>query len=171
MTSIEPTLDALISTHDATHREYSTALARGDAKGAEIAAKQLSVLGKKIDAAAQRDMNDIDAQIRKLEKMTPETQRQMRELSAQAASLGRLASEQLPMEQTNEELLQSREFANRELAKSMAMLILFLTLGIAFISGYYNVVVFIGIVCLFIVYKPFSTSFRWHNIYRKLRDL
>lgn len=171
MTTPEPTLSALISTHDATHREYSTALARGDSKGAKVAAAQLSALGKKIDIAAQNNINDIDAQIGQLESMTPEMQNQMRELSIQAATLGRLASEQFPSGQMSEELRQSRDRAHRETAKSMAMIILFITLVVAFITGYYGAVIVIGMATLFLVYKPFSTSFRWDNIYRKLRDL
>jgi hypothetical protein len=171
MTTPEPTLGALISTHDATQREFSTALARGDSKGAEVAAAQLSALGKKIDIAAQDNISDIDVRIGQLESMTPEMQNQMRELSIQAATLGRLASEQFPSGQMSEELRQSRDRAHREVAKSMAMIILFITLIVAFITGYYSVVIAIGMTTLFLVYKPFSTSFRWHNIYRKLRDL
>ena len=171
MTSTQPTLGELLSTHDATHREYSTSIARGDSKGAEVAAQQLGKLGQQIDAAAQQDIAAIDSKLGQLESMTPEMQRQMRELSVQAANLGRLASEHYPSADMNEELRQARARASREGAKSMAMIVLFITLALALITGHYGVVIVIGMAALFLVYKPFSTSFRWHNIYRKLRDM
>ena len=143
-----------------------------DAAGASIVNRMTSQI-KGIEAAI-RNAGDAISLTQTAEGALAEVTQilhRMRELSVQAANLGRLASEHYPSADMNEELRQARARASREGAKSMAMIVLFITLALALITGHYGVVIVIGMAALFLVYKPFSTSFRWHNIYRKLREM
>ena len=166
---VQPSLESLVSTHDATYREYATAIARGDMKGIEVAGKQLKMLGEQIGNAAESAVSSINAELNKVHSLTPEVQRRARDLTVEAANLGRLAREHIPSATMDAELEQSAERSRAAVSVSVAMFILFLTLAIAFLTGYYKPVVIIGLALIFLVYKPFSASFRWQELSKSLK--
>ena len=88
-------LDQLIATHDATHREFARAIARGDEAGVSAANRDLINIGEQLSVAAQQTVQDIDAELGRVEQMEPTLRQRARLLGAEAAELGRLARQQV----------------------------------------------------------------------------
>lgn len=157
-------LDQLIASHDATHREFARAVSRGDKSGANAANRDLINIGEQIDASAYSTIAEIDQQLAQVQGMSPELRHRTRQLQAQAAQLGRITYDQIDNSVRQAELKTAAASSRSAMSVSHAVLIIFITAALAFITGYHRIVLTIGIVLLFIFYKPFSASVRWQEL-------
>lgn len=157
-------LDQLIAAHDATHREFARAIARGDEEGVNAANRDLINIGEQLSAAAQQTVQDIDANLAHVEQMNPALQQRARLLEAEAAELGRLTRRQVDNSVRSAEVAHSTETSLAAISTTRAAFILFITLAIAMITGWYKLVVIVGIITLLTMYKPFSVIIRWQRL-------
>lgn len=157
-------LDQLIASHDAAHREFARAVSRGDKSGAAAANRDLINIGEQIDTSAHNTIMDIDQQLAEVRGMSPELRHRTRQLRAQAAQLGRLTHERVDNSVRRAEFDAAAAASRSAMSVSHAALIIFLTFALAFITGYHRLVLMIGIVFLFVYYKPFSASVRWQSL-------
>lgn len=157
-------LDQLIASHDATHREFARAVTRGDKSGAAAANRDLINIGEQIDVSAHRTIVDINQQLAQVQAMSPELLHRTRQLQAQAAQLGRLTYDHIDNSIRQAELETAAASSRSAMSVSHAALIIFITIALAIITGYYRIILIIGIFMLFIFYKPFSASVRWQDL-------
>jgi len=157
-------LDQLIVSHDVTHREYARAVSRGDKSGAAAANRDLINIGEQIDVSANNTISTIDHQLAQVQAMSPELRHRTRQLQAHAAQLGRLTHDRLDNSVRQAEFDTAANTSRSAMSVSHAALIIFITLALAFITGYHWVILVIGIILLFVFYKPFSASVRWQNL-------
>jgi hypothetical protein len=157
-------LDQLIASHDATHREFARAISRGDKNGAAAANRDLINIGEQIDMSAHNTIAAIDQQLAQVQAMNPELRHRTRLLQAQAAQLGRLTHDHSDNSVRQTELETVVSSSQSAMSVSHAALIIFITCALAFITGYYRVILSCGIIMLMIFYKPFSTSVRWQSL-------
>ncbi len=157
-------LDQLIATHDATHREFARAIARGDKAGVSAANRDLINIGEQLNAAAQQTVQGIDTELDRVEQMEPALRQRTRLLGAEAAELGRLARRQVDNSARSAELANATETSLAAISTTRAAFILFLTLAIALVTGWHKLVAIAGIITLLVVYKPFSATIRWRRL-------
>jgi len=157
-------LDQLIASHDATHREFARAVSRGDKSGAAAANRDLINIGEQIDVSANNTIATINQQLAQVQAMSPELRHRIRQLQAQAAQLGRLTHDRIDNSVRQAELETAAVSSRSAMSVSHATLIIFITFALAFITGYYRIVLGIAIILLFIFYKPFSASVRWQSL-------
>jgi hypothetical protein len=155
------TLDQLIAAHDATHREFARAIARGDENGVNAANRDLINIGEQLNTAAQQTVQGIHANLAEVDQMEPALRQRTRLLEAEAAELGRLAQGHVDNSVRSAEFAHSTETSLATISTTRAAFILFITLAIAMITGWYKLVVFVGIITLLAIYKPFSGTIRW----------
>jgi hypothetical protein len=155
------TLDQLIAAHDATHREFARAIARGDENGVNAANRDLINIGEQLNTAAQQTVQGIHANLAEVDQMKPALRQRTRLLEAEAAELGRLAQGHVDNSVRSAEFAHSTETSLAAISTTRAAFILFITLAIAMITGWYKLVVFVGIITLLAIYKPFSGTIRW----------
>lgn len=160
-----PALDQLIAAHDATHREYARAIARGDKDGAAAANRDLANLGEQMDDAARNTVVRINQQLSGVRAMEPTLQQKARTLGSEAVSLGRLAREKIDNSVRRAELEQSSEMSRAAISATQAAFILFVTMAVAFVTGWHKSVIAIGILVVMALYKPFSASVRWQKLF------
>jgi len=121
-------------------------------------------LGEQIDESAHSTIVDIDQQLAQVQAMSPELRHRTRLLQAQAAQLGRLTHDHIDNSTRQAELDTAAAGSRSAMSVSHAALIIFITCALAFITGYHRVILTIGIILLFIFYKPFSASVRWQGL-------
>jgi len=158
-------LDQLIAAHDATHREYARAISRGDKDGAASASRDLTNLGEQLDTAATNTVATIKRQLSSAKSMEPALQKQAHTLGAEAAELARLAGDNVNNTARKAELEQSSQISRDAVATAQAAFIIFVTMAVAFVTGYYRITIAVGIFILMVLYKPFSASDRWQSLY------
>ncbi len=160
-----PALDQLIAAHDATHREYARAIARGDKEGAAAANRDLANLGEQLNDAANNTVVAINQQLSGVKAMEPALQKRARELGSEAAALGRLARNKADNSVRKAELEQSSAMSRAAISTTQAAFIMFVTMALAFITGWHKLIIAIGIFVVMVLYKPFSASVRWQKLF------